>query len=223
MVCTDVPFPPFGVEDPDSELGYSGFDMELIAAIADTLDRSVLIVPTGFDDFTSGAAMAAGICDLAISAITIASGDDADVVFSDPYFEMPQFLVVGVDSPVTARDDLGPESTVGVHAGVTGEILAGETFAEVEIPMFETYEEMMEALAAGQIDAALQNLADTTEETATGEFKFKFVEAFGTGEFFGIAFAQGSELLQPVNESLATLQADGTYDALFQKYFPVGR
>ena len=116
-------------------------------------------------------------------------------------------------------------------AGSTPVIRSNETGPSGQFPLFLTIsgrslqqtlqKEMIEALAAGQIDAALQNLAEDAAGTATGEFVI--VEAFRTGEFLGIAFAQGSQLLQPVNESLAILQADGTYDALFQKYFPVGR
>jgi glutamine transport system substrate-binding protein len=48
------------------------------------------------------------------------------------------------------------------------------------------------------------------------------VETYPTGEFYGIAFEKGSDLVGPVNEALATLRSDGTYDALFAKYFPTG-
>ncbi len=219
-VCSDIPYPPFEFEDPDSELGYSGFDIELIAAIGAELGRDVEIVVTGFDALTSGTAMAAGNCDLAISAMTITPERAEQIDFSEPYYEADQSLLVPNGSMIASIADLTDGVVVGVQTGTTGEAYANENVPGAEIRAFESGGDLLTALAAGQVDAVLQDLPVNVEEASKGETTV--VETYPTGEFYGIAFEQGSDLVAPVDEALATLRADGTYDELFQKYFPTG-
>lgn len=219
-VCSDIPYPPFEFEDPESELGYSGFDIELIAAVGAELGRDVEIVVTGFDALTSGTAMAAGTCDLAISAMTITPEREEQIDFSDPYYEADQSLLVPNGSMIMSIADLVDGVTVGVQTGTTGETYANENVPGAEIRAFEGGGDLLTALAAGQVDAVLQDLPVNVEEALKGETAV--VETYPTGEFYGIAFAQGSELVADVNAALATLREDGTYDALFAKYFTAG-
>ena len=219
-VCSDIPYPPFEFEDPESELGYSGFDIELIAAVGAELGRDVEIVVTGFDALTSGTAMAADICDLAISAMTITPEREEQIDFSDPYYEADQSLLVPNGSMIMSIADLVEGVTVGVQTGTTGETYANENVPGAEIRAFEGGGDLLTALAAGQVDAVLQDLPVNVEEALKGETAV--VETYPTGEFYGIAFAQGSELVADVNAALATLREDGIYDALFAKYFTAG-
>ena len=219
-VCSDIPYPPFEFEDASSDLGYSGFDIELIAAIGDELGREVEIVVTGFDALTSGTAMAAGTCELAISAMTITPERDEQIDFSDPYYEADQSLLVPNGSAIASIADLVAGVVVGVQTGTTGELYANDNVPGAEIRAFEGGGDLLTALAAGQVDAVIQDLPVNVEEAAKGATTV--VETYPTGEFYGIAFEEGSDLVGPVNEALAELREDGTYDALFQKYFPTG-
>jgi len=219
-VCSDIPYPPFEFEDPESELGYSGFDIELIAAVGAELGRDVEIVVTGFDALTSGTAMAAGTCEVAISAMTITAERAEQIDFSEPYYEADQSLLVPNGSMIMSIDDLVAGVTVGVQTGTTGESYANDNVPGAEIRSFESGGDLLTALAAGQVDAVLQDLPVNVEEAAKGQTTV--VQTYPTGEFYGIAFEKGSELVGPVNEALASLRADGTYDELFDKYFPTG-
>lgn len=219
-VCSDIPYPPFEFEDADSPLGYSGFDIELIAAIGERLGRSVEIVETGFDALTSGTAMAAGTCDLAISAMTITPERAEQIDFSDPYYEADQSLLVPNGSSITSIADLVAGVVVGVQSGTTGEMYANDNVPGATIRAFEGGGDLLTALAAGQVDAVIQDLPVNVEEAGKGQSVV--VETYPTGEFYGIAFEKGSDLVAPVNEALAALRADGTYDELFEKYFPTG-
>lgn len=219
-VCSDIPYPPFEFEDASSELGYSGFDIELIAAIGAELGRDVEIVVTGFDALTSGTAMAAGTCELAISAMTITPERDEQIDFSDPYYEADQSLLVPNGSAITSIADLVAGVVVGVQTGTTGELYANDNVPGAEIRAFEGGGDLLTALSAGQIDAVIQDLPVNVEEAAKGATTV--VETYPTGEFYGIAFEEGSDLVGPVNDALATLREDGTYDALYAKYFTNG-
>jgi len=216
-VCSDIPYPPFEFVDPDSPIGYSGFDIELIAAIADQLGRDVAIVESGFDALTSGAAMAAGQCDVAIAAMTITAERAEQIDFSDVYYEAVQSLLVPDGSAIRSIADLVSGVRVGVQSGTTGEDYAGENVPGAAIIGFENPGDLLTALVAGNIDAVLQDAPVNEDHAASNPTVV--VEIYDTGESYGIAFEKGSPLVAEVNAALAKLRADGTYDRLFDKYF----
>jgi polar amino acid transport system substrate-binding protein len=216
-VCSDIPYPPFEFVDPSSPIGYSGFDIELIAAIAAELGRDVEIVESGFDALTSGAAMAAGQCEVAVAAMTITEERRQQIDFSDVYYESVQSLLVNEGSPIASIADLLPGLKVGVQSGTTGEGYAEENVPGAEIVGFENPGDLLTALVAGTIDAVLQDAP--VNETHAAENATVVLETYDTEETYGIAFAKGSPLVADVNAALATLRANGTYDELFAKYF----
>jgi len=216
-VCSDIPYAPFEFVDTDSPLGYSGFDIELIAAIGALLGRDVEIVEAGFDALTSGAAMAAGQCEVAIAAMTITAERAEQIDFSDVYYESIQSLLVPEGSVVASIADLVAGLRVGVQSGTTGEEYAADNVPGAEIVGFENPGDLLTALVAGTIDAVLQDAP--VNESHAAAFATVVVETYETEESYGIAFAKGSPLVADVNAALASLRADGTYDALFDKYF----
>ena len=218
-VCSDVPFAPFEFEDPDSPLGYSGFDIDLIAAIADELDLEVEIVATGFEGLTSGATMAAGSCDLAASAMTITEERAEQIDFSDPYYDAVQSLLVADGTDLTGIDDLTEGVVVGVQSGTTGEAYAEENVPGAEIRAFESTGDLFVALEAGQIDAILQDQPVNVEYAR--ENPSDVIETYDTGESYGFAMEQdrGDDLVGAINGALASLRDDGTYDDIYDDYF----
>ena len=75
-VCSEIPYEPFEFEE-DGE--YTGFDIDVIAAVADELGLELEVKSTGFTAITSGSAMAADQCDIAASAITITEEREEDI------------------------------------------------------------------------------------------------------------------------------------------------
>lgn len=219
-VCSEVPYEPFEFEDPDAPSGYSGFDIDLMAAIAEELGLELAVVNTGFDDLTSGAAMAAGTCDLAASAMTITDEREENVDFSDPYYNAAQSLLVKSDSDITTLDDLAGRS-LGVQSGTTGADYAEENAPEdTEIISFDAGADLFVALEAGNIEAILQDLPVNVER-AQQDDSLEVIETYDTDENYGFAFPEeGSEdLLDAVNDALQTLRDDGTYDQIYEQYF----
>ena len=70
-VCTDVPYPPMELKDPSAEGGFTGFDIELMRAIANDLGLDLAIATPGWDAIISGLATEAGDCDISAAAITL--------------------------------------------------------------------------------------------------------------------------------------------------------
>jgi len=218
-VCTDVPYPPMEFEDPDAEGGFSGFDIELMRAIADDLGLDLAVATPGWDAITSGLANEAGDCDISAASITITEEREENIDFSEPYFEGKQSLLVADDSSATTMADLG---SVAVQSGTTGEIyLADNTPDGVEVVSFSDIGDLYLALEAGEVDGVVTDLVGN-QGYADENGGAKVIESYATDEFYGFAVQEegSEELLEAVNASLAKFQDDGTYDSIYGEWFP---
>ncbi|UYM07234.1 basic amino acid ABC transporter substrate-binding protein [Solicola gregarius] len=215
-VCSDIPYEPFEYEDGG---GYTGFDMDLMAAIAKGLDLELEVKDVGFDGLQSGASLAAGQCDIGASAMTITEEREANIDFSEPYYDSKQTLLVPSDSDIQSIDDLSG-TKVGVQQGTTGKLYAEENAPDdAELVSFPSDAELYQAIKSGSIDAILQDLPVNLTHTEDGDFQI--VEEYDTDESYGFAVKEeGAEaLLEGVNEQLAKLKKDGSYDKIYNKYF----
>ena len=218
-VCTDVPYPPMEFEDPSAEGGFTGFDIELMRAIADDLGLGLAVATPGWDAITSGLATEAGDCDISAASITITEEREENIDFSEPYFEGKQSLLVSDDSSAGTLADLG---AVAVQSGTTGEIwLQDNTPAGVEVIAFDDIGALYLALEAGDVDGVVTDLVGN-QGYADDTGGAMVIESYETGEFYGFAVQEeGAEaLLAAVNESLAKLQDNGTYDDIYAEWFP---
>ncbi|WP_156253372.1 ABC transporter substrate-binding protein [Pseudactinotalea terrae] len=219
-VCSEVPYPPFEVEDSSAPSGYSGFDIDLAQAIADSLELELVVQDVSFDGIQSGTAYASGQCDMGASAVTITEERQANLDFSDPYYDSLQSLLVAADSGIASLADLAGQP-VAVQATTTGEAYAQENApADAELISYPGDAEMWPALQAGQVVAILQdlpvNLTHAQEDPA-----YVIVEEYDTDESYGFAFGKDSNpnLLAAVNEALQTMRDDGSYQELYDSYF----
>ena len=217
-VCSDVPYPPFEVEDPSSETGYSGFDIDLLGAIAEKIDLKLSVQDVGFDALQSGTTLAAGTCDIGASAMTITDERKANLDFSDPYVDSLQSLLVRTDSDIKSIDDLDGKN-VGVQQGTTGETYAGENAPGAQLVQYPSDGELWPAMQAVQIDAILQD-QPVNYVHEQDDPDYKIVETYPTDESYGFAFAKGEkdELRDAVNKALKELQDDGGYQKIYDKY-----
>jgi polar amino acid transport system substrate-binding protein len=215
-ICTDVPFPPMEFEDPDSELGYDGFDIELSAAIAEDLGLEPTVATPGWEAITGGLAFENDDCDVAAASITILPEREENVDFTDPYFSGEQALLVKADSGISTWEDL---ESVAVQTGTTGEIYVQENWEGVEIVSFEDAAGPYLALDAGEVDGVMFDLV-SQQDVADNDDTVEVVETYDTGEEYGLATKDTPNLLEAINASLAEMREDGTYDEIYNKWFP---
>lgn len=216
-VCSEVPYPPFEMED--GEGGYTGFDLDLVAAIAAELDLEVDIQDVGFDGLQSGTTLIAGTCDFGASAMTITEERQVNLDFADPYYDSLQSLLVRADSDIKSIDDLKGKN-VAVQQGTTGESYAEENATDAVLVQYPGDAEMWPALQAGQVEAILQDLPVNIEhEKSDGDYTI--VEEYDTEEQYGFAFAKGERinLREAVNQALQDLRDSGEYDKIYDTYF----
>lgn len=218
-VCSDVPYPPFEDFDESAESGFTGFDIDIVQAIADGLEVDLEVKDSSFDGLQSGLSLNAGECDLAASAMTITEDRKKNLDFSDGYYDSLQSLLVPEGSDIAAIGDLAGKK-VGVQQGTTGEAYTQENAADAEIIAFPSNAEMFQAIQAGQVDALLQDLPVNVDNANKSDGAFTIVEEYDTDETYGLAIKKGNTaLVDAVNEQLTALRDSGEYDTLYDKYF----
>jgi polar amino acid transport system substrate-binding protein len=183
------------------------------------MDLEVIVKDSGFDGLQSGASLAAGQCDLVASAMTITEEREANLDFSDPYYDSKQSLLANVDSGIASIEDLAGKK-VGIQQGTTGAAYAQENVPEgTELVAFPSDAELYASIESGGVDAVLQDLPVNLQHTQEGSYEI--VEEYDTAESYGLAVKEeGSEdLLDEVNAQLQTLRDNGEYDQIYDKYF----
>jgi polar amino acid transport system substrate-binding protein len=217
VLCTDAPYPPMEMEI-DGE--FTGFDIELVRAIADELGRDLEVNNIGFDPITSGLAMESGECEIAAASITITEAREENIDFSDAYFKADQSLLTSTGSGITSLPGFAGKN-LGVQTGTTGEIYAQENApSDATVISYENPGDIFTALAAGEIEGVLQDIVPN-RAYAVDNADADIVETYPTDESYGFAVKEeGSEdLLKDVNEALAKLVENGTYDTIYNDWF----
>lgn len=217
-VCTDAPYEPFEYQDDDGT--WTGFDMELMREIATRMELDLEVIEQPFEGIWL--APAAGACDIVASAMTITEERAENALFSDPYFEADQSLLVteeGADG-IGGLDDLGGRS-IGVQSGTTGATYAEDHAPEdATIREYDDEAEIFAALDAGDIDAVLQDLPVNGFRADENDL-YEVVDTYPTGEEYGFAATLDSRpLIEAVNDALAGIRSDGTWDELFDEWIP---
>ena len=211
---TNAEFPPFEYVGDDGEP--DGFDVALIKAVGEKLGKEVQVENMEFDSLVSSIG---NRIDGAIAGMTVTEERKAEVDFSDPYYEAVQFVIVAADSDIAAADDL-KNKTIGCQLGTTGMFLA----EDIEGATAQTYNRAIDAvndLVNGRVDAVIidKNPAEVFNTKFDGKVKIMDGANFGfETEEYAIALPKGSELVEQVNQALADLKADGTFDALVSQY-----
>lgn len=218
-VCSDTPYEPFEFKD-DAGVD-TGYDMDLLRAIAEGADLELSVIDLPFDGILGS--LTAGDCDVVASAVTITDERAEQVDFTDSYFDADQSLLVPADQAeaITALADLAG-ATIGVQSGTTGEAYANENATDAEVKSFEDSDGLFAALASGDIDAILQDLP-VNAYRATQDESVVVVETYPTGEQYGFAVEKGdAEVLGFLNDGLTALRDDGTFDEIYATYFATG-
>lgn len=158
--------------------------------------------------------------DMICTAATITEGRKQIVDFSEPYLEYELAIVVQRDNgKIRAAADLAGKS-VGIRVATTAEDFARRYLSASCLHSYHFNTEAYSALEEGTLDAVVDDfpIARGFEALLPGVRVASTIE--GTQSQYGIMFARGSDQLRnAVNEALRTLRRNGTYDALYQKWF----
>ena len=192
-MATNATFPPYEYVDEGSAFGgFAGIDVEVADAIAKKLGyEGVEVVDMEFDAIISD--VATGI----------------------------QAVIVKEDSPITSVDDLlaeGATYKAGVQMNTTGDIYASDDMGDDRVVRFNSGADAVMALKNGKVDCVIidNEPAKAYVESTTG---LKILDTKYAEEDYAICVSKNNvELLGKVSAALQDLIADGTVQAIVDKY-----
>ncbi len=217
VVGIDASYPPHQFVDPQGRP--AGFDVELLNAVAAGLGWTLDIQPGVWSEVRSS--LEAGRIDL-IPGIVRTPERDRVIDFSVPVARLHHTVFVPKDSGVRNREDLYGKRVLVQEAGVHDDLVQrGEL--PVQGLRAHTPESALTALAAGDADAAiLLNLQGLYLMRRLGIFDVHSLELeLRSWDYrFGVP-AGRHELLAELNDGLALVREQGTYDEIYDRWFGV--
>ena len=217
---TNASFPPY--EYYDDETGeIVGIDAEVAAAICEKLGCELEIVDMDFDAIIP--AITTGKIDFGMAGMTVTEERKQSVDFSTSYATGIQSVIVKEDSDITSVDDLfaeGASHKIGVQQGTTGDLycswdIEDEGLGSVE--RFKNGTDAVLALTSGKVDCVVIDNEPAKNYIAANE-GLKILDTEYAVEDYAIALAKDSELTEKINAALEELIADGTVQAIIDKY-----
>lgn len=221
-VGSDNAYPPFEEIPPGADAPV-GFDVDLYTEVAKRLELEQKSTTTDFDGlFTQS--VPDGTFDIGVSAITIKESRKKTVDFTVPYFIADLSLAVNIEATpdIAGVDDL-VGLTIGAQKGTTGEDCAGVLVAEGKAKEVKSYSDAALAfqdLEAGRIAAIVNDRPASQGFIEKNAEVLKVVQVIKTSEFYGFAISKTKpDLRVKIDVALTEMMTDGTYAAIYQKWF----
>ncbi|MCH5266414.1 MAG: transporter substrate-binding domain-containing protein [Lachnospiraceae bacterium] len=221
-VGEEVGYPPFENFKEDGTTP-EGFDVDIVTEVARRLGLEVEIINTAWDGIFSGIDVN---YDCVCSAVTINAKRQKTMLFSTPYINNYQAVVIPADSDwkITSFKDLDGKS-IAVQKETTSDELMSDYKStgtiDTEIVANEKVTSCFTQLTNGEIDAVVvdSTVADGYIAKESDKYKIAFKDD-SEAEQFGIAMGLKNTALQTaINEALADMEAEGFIDETYDYWF----
>lgn len=219
-IGVNLGYPPFGHADAQGQP--AGFDIDIARALCAAMAKTCRLVVIDWEDNVT--ALLLKRIDAVVASMSITEERKRLVAFTNRYYRTPMQFVArrGFDRPITADGLRGLK--VGVASDTTAERYMRQTFGTgVELVLDPDQEKLSRALAAGQLDLMLaDSLAMWSVTNSDLGRGFEFVGSpIYVNEDIGIAVRkQDDALRQQLNQAIARIRIDGTYQKINARYFP---
>lgn len=219
-IGVDVPYEPYQYKLPDGTI--TGFEVELVNSACERMQRECVWIEQAWDGIIP--ALQVRNFDLIASAMNITEERSRQVLFSDPYYQVPSVWVGKAD----AKHDLdGPlvGTVIGVQQATIQDEYVTQFYPDAEIRRYADSGSVVADMHAGRLDLvftafplAQRAMFNDDRFTRQGELVTGPESIYGPG--IGAAFRQRDEALADAfNEAMAGLKTDGTFDQIFDRYF----
>jgi polar amino acid transport system substrate-binding protein len=202
----------------DSSGQFTGFDNELLRAIAEKLGLRVEFVGTDFSGLL--AQVASRRFDVGSSSITTTDARRKTVGFTNGYDFGYFSLVVPSGSSIRSFSDLKPGQRIGVVQGTVQEAYLVDTLG-LDPVKFPDYNTVYGSLKTRQIDAWVAPSQQATGTVAPGDPAEIVENTFSLDNFVAYAVAEENQpLIDALNSGLDAVIADGTWARLYSDWVP---
>ena len=221
-VGMEIGYPPFEdfAEDGTTPIGY---DVDFAKALGEKLGVTVNFVNTAWDGIFQGIGVN---YDCVISAVTITEERKASMLFSEPYINNYQAVVVKADYAGKIASFLDLDGlAIAVQKETTSDILMSDYVStgsiKATISANEKVTTCFTQLENGEVDAVVVD--STVADGYLASNPDKFVKVFqdeSEPEQFGVAVALGNTALQAaINDAIAQLTKEGFFEANVAYWF----
>ena len=216
MVIGYTVYEPMNYTDADGN--FTGFDTELATAVCEKLGVEPEFVEINWD--TKVVELDAKSIDCIWNGMTLTDDIMANTATTKAYAKNAQVVVVKEGTDYSSTADLVGK-TVVAEAGSAGEaaIEGDENLAQADYVSKSVQTDCLMEVAAGTADAAVLDLtlANAMIGEGTDYASLKIVDELNAEEY-GVAFRKGSDTAAAVDAAFDELKADGTMQALADKY-----
>ena len=196
--------------------GYAdGYDVQIAKKIAEGLGKELVIVKTEWDGLPMG--VSSGAFDAIIAGMSPTEERKATLDFTDAYYTSELVVVVKKNGAYAGAKSLADLS----GATITGQLNTFHYSVIGQIPdvtvgtAMESFSAMIVALQSGAVDGYIAEqpgaVADTTANPELTYVKFDEGKGFTASQddvSIAVGLRKGSELLAPINEILAGIDAE---------------
>ena len=216
MVIGYTVYEPMNYTDADGN--FTGFDTELATAVCEKLGVEPEFVEINWD--TKVVELDAKSIDCIWNGMTLTDDIMANTATTKAYAKNAQVVVVKDGTDYSSTADLVGK-TVVAEAGSAGEaaIEGDENLAQADYVSKSVQTDCLMEVAAGTADAAVLDLtlANAMIGEGTDYASLKIVDELNAEEY-GVAFRKDSDAAAAVDAVFDELKADGTMQALADKY-----
>ena len=197
---------------------FTGFDNELLRAIADRLGLKINFVGTEFSGLL--AQVASRRFDVGSSSITTTDARRKTVGFTNGYDFGYFSLVVPSGSAITGFDKLAAGQRIGVVQGTVQEAYVIDTL-RLQPVKFPDYNTVYASLKTRQIDAWVAPSQQAQGTVQAGDPAQIIENTFSLDNFVAWAVAKENQpLIDALNAGLDAIIADGTWARLYSDWVP---
>ena len=213
IMSTNAAFPPYEMTTDSGE--FEGIDIETAQAIADKLGLELQIDDMDFD--AALLAVQQGKSDMVMAGVTVTDERQNVMDFTDSYATGIQSIIGKEDSDIASVDDLAGKK-IGTQRGTTGYLYCSDDFGDENVVAYDDGLTAVQMLNNGQVDCVVIDNAPAKEFIAANP-GLKLLDTAYVEESYAIGIGKGNtELKDAINTALEELKADGTLQAIVDKY-----
>jgi len=152
-------FPPWSVQKPDGS--FEGYEIDIAKELADSLGVDLKLVSTDGDSRLP--LLQSNRVDVNVSAWTATNERAQAVGFTIPYDAHGAGVLFPAGADIESYDDLAGKK-VAVARGSTNDTIMTNDFPDTEVVRFESIADVIGAVKAGKVDAAVESSVTVAEE-----------------------------------------------------------
>jgi len=212
VMATNAAFPPYEYIEGEKIVG---IDAEIAELIAEKLGMTLEIQDIDFNSIIT--AVQTGKADMGMAGMTVNEERLQNVNFTTSYATGVQVVIVKEGSEIKSVDDIG-NYMIGTQEGTTGQIYCEDDFGSDHVVAYTTGANAVQALISGKVDCVVIDNQPAKAYVAANSGLTILDTSYATEDYAICIAKDNTELLDKVNGALEELIADGSVQAILDKY-----